>query len=665
MTAIGFGSVALDGLHVSGLRFCLDDARIAATLAALGASVKLYAGKAEGRVSDLARQLVRMRRDIYLFKVEPHTLAPLVELVRALKLLNPAVDTFFWSETGSINPILAARMGTAATWIEADTPEQAAAVLAAHAGLGPCALVPLQSPYLSGLLSVHDAIRLGMTCGRDRAIEKAELAWLGMQDVPPGTVVPCDAMKASPADLLAWCTSLGAQDGDWQVALALGIDACSEALFEAMPMARIARLVVDGALEQLPAGAGAWAARIATPEDDAMRTGKAKMYGQNGNLVLHTGFYFDAKQAPGIYHLELPMELDAAARGAVYEWAAPSMDLRSAAVLHGEPESILGSIADFRLPLSRETGGWPKHTYTLSHARTGTAQVSFDGMPSAQTLRYISMSELAASNTAEDETRMVRIRSEADADALEERLQQFHLRGTMTAEQAGIPLFFENACRWMGYGGCRLPLLRRLQVGPDLGLSACRDAGEIGRLGDGYDQIVSRVKQQQQIEEVRRECAQCPARDNCSHCSQLPSEWGGRYCGMRRRYPATSLYFELFGVVQSVSRHLPAQPSIELSVSFTGLPAQHYKGPSGAVPQGRRPILLGSGGQCFAWWRGTRKLVKLSTALAMMAEAWWEGASEQDTLQALRQAFQVDDATAESSLAQGWARLRQQEIIHA
>lgn len=630
-------------------------------LQATGASVKLYAGKAEGRVSDLARQLVRMRRDACVLHVNPHMLAPTVEVARALRALIPEIQLFFWGTGDGVPPAALARMEELGPWLRMDHVAQVAAELAARLGLS---APPAVSPYTTGLLTAHDALRVGLTCLQAPQLSVDELAWLAGQDLAPDAVLSCAAQGAG-ALLPAWCAALGATGGQWRVALALDAADCTDALFAALPPARIARLEVGGARADMPASAAAWSERIVAAQDDDARRVKSRQYGRNGNLVMHTGFYFDAKQAPGIYHLEVPLALDAAARARVYDWAASSMDIRSAAVLHGELDLVIDPLSGAG-PSAHETGGWPKHVYGLAHgAGDGSAELTLDGAAGAQRLRYIGLSKLATAPAQAGEARMLQIRSAADADALERDLAAFHDEGRIVMHQPHIPLFVENACRWTSFGGCRLSLLRRLQAGPDLSLSACRDAGVVGRVGDSYDHLVLRVKQQQQLEDVRRDCASCELRDNCSRCAQLPAEWGGRYCELRRRYPHAALYFELLTVAHTLAGHVDAAEQLELRISYRNLPAQHYLGQPGAAPEGARPILITMGGQCFAWWRGTRRIVKLSAPLAMMAEAWWRGAGADDAVAALCDTFRVDSANAENSLAQGWAKLRAQEVIHA
>lgn len=661
MITIGFGSIGLDGHHVSGLRYSLDDARIAAMLQATGASVKLYAGKAEGRVSDLARQLVRMRRDVCVLHITPHTLAPTVEVARALISLVPEMRVLFWGAGDGVPSAALARMEALGPWLRLAQPAQVAAALADRLGLS---TPPAASPYSTGLLTAHDALRVGLTCLQAPQLYRDEFAWLAQQDLASDAVLPCTAHGAG-ALLPHWCVALGAAGGQYRVALALDAADCTDALFAALPPARIARLEVAGARADMPASASAWSARIVTAEDGAARRLKSSQYGRNGNLVMHTGFYFDAKQAPGIYHLEVPLALDAAARTRVYEWAAASMDIRSAAVLQGALDLVIDPLSGAG-PSAHETGGWPKHVYALAHdPADGTAELTLDGAAGAQRLRYIALSELATARAQAGETRMLQIRSALDADVLERHLAAFHDEGRIVMVQPHIALFVENACRWTSFGGCRLPLLRRLQAAPDLSLSACRDAGVVGRVGDSYDHIVLRVKQQQQLDEVRRDCAGCELRDNCSRCAQLPDEWGGRYCELRRRYPHAALYFELLTVAHTLAGYVDAADELELRISYRNLPAQHYLGRPGAAPEGARPLLITMGGQCFAWWRGTRRIVKLSAPLAMMAEAWWHGADADDAVAALCDAFRVDSAKAENSLAQGWAKLRAQEVIHA
>jgi hypothetical protein len=101
-----------------------------------------------------------------------------------------------------------------------------------------------------------------------------------------------------------------------------------------------------------------------------------------------------------------------------------------------------------------------------------------------------------------------------------------------------------------------------------------------------------------------------------------------------------------------------------VNVSHTGLPAQYYHGAAGLPRDGVRPLILTARDRHLAWWRGTRKFVRLSAPLAMMAEAWWLGAPEEHIVAALGRRFEVGSPLALRSLAEGLIKLRGEGVIH-
>lgn len=669
MMSVGIARIILDGRHVAGLRYSLEDAQLAARLIGAGVPAKLYAGKSEGRVLDLARQLVRMRTDLYLFGVSDHTLGVTCELARQLAALRPDAQFMFQGACAGANPAQLAAMATMGTHLASELLGELDTELLARAGIAAGAMRPeaVVSPYLSGLLPASDVVRLGLVVAHPDARFERELAWLAANAPPAGSAVPLHAQGLDGAALLAvleHIERLGLQCAfDWHVDAA----ACSAALFGALSPERCNRLVVSGDPQALPAVPAWMDRRIAAAEGEAHRTARAAVYGKNGNVALHTGFYFDAKQTPGIYHLEVPLGMADAERERVYAWAAPSMDIRSAAVLKGAHTEVHAKLPDFAAPLSRETGGWPKHAYAIG-TDNDAASITFDGEDSTrQQMRYVPLSALDASGTPANTVTFITMKDSADADELVRRLDVFHTQGEVRVRHPKFPVYFENGCRWMGYGTCRLPMLRRVEVNQAMELRSCRDAGSVGSLADSYDQIAIRVKQQQQMEEVRRECAACPVRDSCSHCTQLPAEWGGRYCEIRKQYAHSPLYLELQSILPMLGPVLGdgAEPALTLKVSYSGLPNQHYSGPTGVRREGARPVIVSVHGQHIAWWRGSPRLSRLSAPMAMMAEAWWEGADEERIGNALATTFQVDDEVARSSLAEGMARLVKEGVIHA
>ena len=252
-----------------------------------------------------------------------------------------------------------------------------------------------------------------------------------------------------------------------------------------------------------------------------------------------------------------------------------------------------------------------------------------------------------------------------DLHELERRLHIFHHAGILQATAIGRSILFENSCRWLGHGACKLESLRRLQVVAPNRLTACRDAGEIGHVGDSYDSMVTAQKQHKQLEEVRRECAVCPVRHQCSQCVHLPQSWGGRYCEIRKAYPQTQLFFTVTTCLHILAQFLPADDvNPELRISYTDLPPHYYMGVRGETRTGQRPVIVTAAERILVWWPGTRKLFRISAPLALIAEAWWSGAAEADVVQSLSRTFGVSEQEALASFNEGSTKLRTGEVIH-
>lgn len=662
LKSAGLARIEIDGRHVAGLRYALDEARLAAALAAVGVTVKLYAGKSEGRVLELARQLARTRAQVYVFHVAPASLAVTCTLAAELRLLVPTVEFAFWGRAEGVNPALAERVRAMATWIEsdilADVQVALGAVLAAQIGSEPV------SPYLSGLLTGADLGRKGLALSTPKLFAE-ELGWIASQQLTFDAPLTIDARAANSIELVAMACLLEQMDPALTLEIHAHAQHCSDAFFSAIPLDRRISLVLDGDSAALPAQAGPWQGAIKEAESEEQRVAKATAYGRNGNVVLHTGSYFDAKQTPGIYHLELPLAMDPSQRSAVYGWAANSMDIRSAAVLKGSSELVLEHLSAFEAPGSVETGGWPKHAYGLGVSPQGEASMIFDGVSqTAMPIRYVAMSQLATAPVAVGMTTFVTMETAQDAQALSGQLAAMHSEGRIMLRNPRQAVYFENTCRWTNFGNCRLPVMRRVQVQPDLTLRACRDAGVIGTVGEDFDRIVINVKQRQQMEQVRRGCATCPVVSQCSQCSQLPDTWGGHYCSIRKTYPQTSLYFEMPMLSHLIKPLLKdSEDDIACRVSYTDLPAQHYRGPAPGGRSGKRPVIVSFADQHLAWWRGTRRLIRLSPPLALMAEAWWTGAQDEDIVSALVDNFQVERGVALTSLQEGMQKLREGQVV--
>lgn len=661
--SVGLARMVLDGRHVQNFSYSLDDATIVAKLSTAGISAKLYGGKREGRVLDLARQLVRMRTDAYLFWVSAETIGPIYVVAKELKRLRPDAIILFWGNIIGSNPSILYNINNVGEVLPCICINTIVSFFMDSVSCEDNVF----SPYSIGLLAHSEMPRLGLDGTQPLAGFLADLTILNGANFNSETIIPVHAAASSSMQLIELAEVIQKSETLAKFELHINSVALSEEFLQAVPSNKFTRIVVNGSHDDMELFMSRSDVSI-IPYGDYQKDQRAAIYGANGSVALHAGFYFDAKQSAGIYHLEIPISMPPEDRANVYEWAATSMDIRSAAVLTGSLEELTEHAERFAAPLSLETGGWPKHTYTLERSVTGKGSITFDSNSNTiQKINYVAFENLhLPMSPSADSITYVSIKTSRDADELERRLQRFHSSGDIVINHPHTPQLIENSCRWMEYGACRLPLVRRLAVDTSMRLSSCRDTGDVGKVGDDFDQIVIRVKQQAQLEEIRRECSTCEIRDKCSHCSMLPNEWGGRYCSLRRSYQHTSLYLEMHKFVQAFLKTGPQveMDMIALSVSYTGLPPKYYKGKAGIARDGQRPIIIRILDQDIVFWRGTQKIRRLSAPLVTMAEAWWMGAEQVDIIEALMHDFSVKREMAISSLELGMKKLKDEGIIY-
>jgi hypothetical protein len=367
--------------------------------------------------------------------------------------------------------------------------------------------------------------------------------------------------------------------------------------------------------------------------------------------------------SPAIYHLDVPLDLPEETRRSVYAWAGDDMAAKSAALLCGDVEALAPQLDRCSPETFTETGGWPKHVYSIGKGAPGTAWL--DGEREANfPIRLTPFRELADRGVDPGAVNIVTISEPADVDALEARLATFHSTGEMEVGRSDAQLYFENSCRWLTYGACKLSVMRRIQVDRELGVSSCRDAGPLGRVGDSIEKMIITSRQSQQMEDVRRDCARCPVRDSCSRCASLPATWNGRYCEIRKSHAATPLYFELWLFLRILKQFVPvAIETTRLAVSAAGLPPRHYRGARGLTDESNRRAIVTVAGTHFVWTRGTTKVVKISDPLAVMLEGAFFGASADDISAELGVRFGVDAASAAAAVEAGMAKLKQGGLL--
>ncbi|WP_299943426.1 hypothetical protein [uncultured Microbulbifer sp.] len=668
--SVGLFRLRLVGRHVEGASYDLDDARLASALEGVGLAAKLYRGRPEGRVRDIARQLIRMRTDILLMWVALDSLMPALRLCEALLAFRPNIRIYWWGEDTDSSEVKE-HARNIATLIPAPVPEQVLPMLQELGFLSTERKLPavLPSPYMSGVVpSAEEAIRLGLTADVPADVLNNEVTWLRNARLDKQSTIPVDAKICSAESLHNLIQVLSGLPCSY--ILQVDIQALVGIGEDQLPAEGLSKIRVSGEEGQVPDRIQKKANKLGITieffESKEELSQKAMRYANNGIFALHTGVYTDLNQMPGIYHIEVPLHMDMQKRQAAYQWAGANMALRSAAVVFGDTDLALEHITNLQPPVCQETSGWPKHTYALSLGENGDANAIFDGNPAnSKQLRYVPYREFDFADTVEGCSTVVTMKTAEDVAAFERNLAQFHSKGEITLAHPNRPVSIENSCRWLRYGNCRVSLLRRLSVGEDMNIKACRDAGTIGTTQDTYDQLITKVKQQQQIEEVQRNCTSCPVRDDCSHCIHLPNAWAGRYCEIRKTYGKTAQFFEMAAFPYLIAHllHNNSDP-IVAKVSDEGLPSRHYKGEVGETRQGARPTLVTVLDQHFSWWRGSRKIIRLSEPLMTMTEAWWNGASEQQIAQELSAKFGVDSKIAQESLSKGLEKLRSEGVTH-
>jgi hypothetical protein len=655
-----------DLVHIDRLICGVDDARLAAGFKCMGLVPSLYGGKPAGRVRDLSHELARMRCDALLFWVYPEAVTTIPQLTFGLQHLRPAMQIFWWGPF-SIDSFANTIAEAGAQALDATVPEEVIPKLIVAGYIAGDAPVHLPSPYMSELLAIEDVGRLGLTAHQQPSAVVEELNWLTEQGAINGATVRIDGTRLSSRGLADLCEALANCPDTPKLELHVSVECRPSGVANLLSRSRIVKVVLYGAeadKEREPlSSVGIDIGTAAYPEQDAAQT---TVRARNGFIASQTGIFPSLRNRNvGIHHLELPLAMERDRRCETYRWAARHLNLSSAAVLNSSVPLPLDEMSRFRLPIAKETGGWPKHTYLVTTGEDG--QLMADGRPDASfAVRFLSLSQLGAERPQGAALTVLKIRTDADVAALEERLARFHSTGGLDVFHPNQPTIFENSCRWSRHGGCSVLALPRVSVESDGRLVACRDAGRIGTVGDDYDRILLRLSQDQQLFDVRRQCSICPVRDECSHCMHLPGQWGSRYCEIRKANPQTALYFEVNAFPFLVQRMLPhADGAQQATVSSTGLPFQHYDGPVGEPRKGTRPIIISLCERNFAWWRATSRITRLSGPLALVLEGWWVGATEPDLQQALCVRFSVDPAVAESGLKEALLKLRQGGLLSA
>lgn len=665
MKSICLSRIDFDGTHAIGLRYLLDDARLVTGLINRNVVAKLYSGKHQGSIQELTKQLLRMRTDGYLFHVSLHSLPIIRVLCANLKQLRPGVRIFLWLENTE--------------WLDSDTRElESIGVLLLESNLDRLisdiysyfdpVTSPVRdhavehSPYLSGVLTAADLERIGLHLCAPPSILKAELLWLANTQLPSGSVVRIDAFRATSETIKFFCESVKAVKLPHLVQIHIDSSQCDLNFFVYLQGISLVNLVLSGDLGLLPPESAVWRSHITLSTSGFDRSLE---YGKKGVVALHTGAYIDGSHMPSIKHLEVSFSTDPEKRKEIYTWASTQMNILSAAVIQGQQSEISSNLVNFTPPASTETSGWPKHIYGVGDSDdTESKTIFFDGDINASArYRYIPLSQLRTDSNLDNSSKFVTMHDTQDVEELLSRLENFHNSGII--EFATKPVAMENFCRWGKFGSCKLPLLRRITVTNEDELKSCRDAGNIGKLGDSFDAILLNINRSQQIESVRRGCATCAVHSECSQCIQLPKLFDGRYCEIRKKYPHTALFFELLLLSPILTSLLRSanDPIVTLEVSYLGKPFTSLRNLNKSDLHIKQPLRLKLGQHDLLWLRGSLKPIKLSVPMLLIAEAKWAGTEEEEIQLLLEKTFNVDAEVARQSMVDGIKKLKTEGIV--
>lgn len=659
MKSVTLVGVVMDALYAVSIGSRLLEGELALALKRHGVDAKLFDGRADGQLAEIARRLARMRTDTYLF-IFPSTAGSLMaELATAVAKLRPMVrsiglltdDHYFDDPTNAFCSL--------AIWQGAD---QTAALLLDVPRLPAQSNPESCSVYLSGILPLEAVREAGLRLDQSEVVLRAEIGWVQAHADNIVEPVPLHANGLAGDELAAALDALHAEAV--RFALHLPVGSMSDEVIDALERSPIQRVVLSGegrVPERLHVSKTTIDSSAVMSVND-----RSALYARNGILSFMTGIYVDGNALPAIYHLDVPITLPTDLRKETYRWSSPHMAAKSAAISEGPLALLEKELPSHRAPRREETGGWPAHVYGMG--RSGdSVLLHVDGAPTA-TRRFdqVALHALNAYVPAADCDVIVTIRESEDVVELERRLACFHEQGVVRLSHPRRRITFENLCRYVSYGACSVGLMRRLSVREDRSIVPCLDTAPIANLDQPYDRIVVAARQHAQMEEVRRDCLSCPVREDCSRCSQLPSAWSGRYCSIRRAFPSMALFFELQGFLGRIAHALSAEANwFDVKVSAPGLPHQFYHGKAPVKGGRSRPLIISVGDEHFACRRGDRKVTRISAPLASVMEATWAGAMPEDTSSFLADRYSVSVALAEQSVFQAGAKLRQAGLVDA
>ncbi len=667
MSKLLLASLIADRQYVVALKYDFASAKVAAALKSAGLQVKLYSGKTDGRIQDLARQLIRMRSDVYVLFGNSQFESELYQIARSVNELRPNTSfVFALPESEKALVSLTALKGIGRV-IFYDSIENCADNLARNSGFDSTnqPIDSASSPYDGDILTVFQAPELGISalCSNDSI--KRDVEVLERQKMNIDKAIPVRTAGLSNESIVAFLALLREQAPTIRYRLECDPTVVTSDLVEAAISSGITDLFYGQVSVALPSGdirdTQKWISGY------VMRcTGTRAHYGRNGVAALHSGIYGDTSTGPGIHHLELGDGMTPMGKQSARNNFSQHMMIRSADIVTENIEIRQNGGDDHQGDAIDQHPNWPRHRYTFQiNSKEGSVTALFDNDSIAsQRIRYVPFGKIGDEASEADEMVVITLRTKEDVRAFRKSLEIFHQTGEIENFHSSKPVTFENSCRWLGLEACSVTSLRRLQLDKSGGVTACRDTPPFARSEQSFEALIGSLKETKALSAAQRECYSCPVRDQCSKCSQLPEEWAGEYCAIRQEFPQVPLFVLMAMFPQVVRNHLAADvASRRIRVSGAGLPRQFYKGPIREARTGQMPVIVTIETINFAWWPGTRRLMKLSDPLAVISEGWWNGATDVEISEELSRLYNVSPDIAAQNYATALTILANENVI--
>jgi hypothetical protein len=290
-----------------------------------------------------------------------------------------------------------------------------------------------------------------------------------------------------------------------------------------------------------------------------------------------------------------------------------------------------------------------KNDFYLSHlnrritTQDGGFMLQMDDLADVYEFSEINYADLNDTVNIRKQT-FVKIESREDLNVFLTNLDYFKENG-MFKNNYEIAIMIKEGCRWLVGNSCLLNKLPRFSIDGEKNIIPCGGCSKsVGNLSQPFFNTARKTHVVSEQERVKRNCAGCEIREECSKCALIQDFLtGAEYCEIRKSRPFMLWYFMMVNVVKVLKENSKTMVEVPLqNIKISGCFKSHlFTGESGNTNYRLSPYvyLFFINNIPIVFDAKTMKVLKINDPMAFILEGIFNKASRKTIEELLADRF--------------------------